>query len=398
MSTVIPNVKGALSTAATITSGGDVWSKWFYYSVSANNGLRGDSQDLTAPTLARQFAGFSLIGSGLAGSPSNNLFVAGQLIASNGIVAKTHSTYATNVPPLSVEPNIGQATNAMQVLYTNGAVSLGVLSNGNTVAMGTFTPTNGIINLVSNSFIANLVIVTNNPQIYCLNGTNQLITLPDCTKIPVGQIMRFSSTNGYGSFTLTNATGSQTIRDGTSLSLAFVGVGEISVFNDGAAWWLGNKTKTIWPNASWSTTTNVPMAVTGSNYISFDQLETSNSQGITLSNAHQIYVRDAGQYLLTISVVTQVGHNNDTNRLWLQQSGQNLPRTRTDVKLPTTTAQTVMTVNFVVPVVTNLTWFGLCVRSTDTGSQLVTGAAGDATMPAMPSAIVTVNKISDTFP
>lgn len=290
------------------------------------------------------------------------------------------------------------AANVMQWGTTNRPQLGRVDTNGNMSVVGTITPTNGIINQVSNSFIANLTIVTNNPQLYCLNGTNQLITLPDCTKIPTGQIYRFSSTNGYGSVVITNATGAQTIRDGTSLDYKVSGVFSVAFFSDGAVWWIASKAKTIWPNASWSTSTNVPMAVTGSNYITFDTLETSNAQGISLTNGYQIYIRDAGQYLLTISLVTQVGHNGDTNRVWLQQSAQNVPRTRSDVKIAQTTGQQMMTVNFIVPVVTNLTWFGLCCRSTDTGSQFVTGAGADATMPAMPSAIVTVNKISDTFP
>lgn len=290
------------------------------------------------------------------------------------------------------------AANVMQWGTTNRPQLGRVDTNGNMSVVGTITPTNGIINQVSNSFIANLTIVTNNPQLYCLSGTNQLITLPDCTKIPTGQIYRFSSTNGYGSVVITNATGAQTIRDGTSLDYKVSGVFSVAFFSDGTVWWIASKAKTIWPNASWSTSTNVPMAVTGSNYITFDTLETSNAQGISLTNGYQIYIRDAGQYLLTISLVTQVGHNGDTNRVWLQQSAQNVPRTRSDVKIAQTTGQQMMTVNFIVPVVTNLTWFGLCCRSTDTGSQFVTGAGADATMPAMPSAIVTVNKISDTFP
>lgn len=285
-------------------------------------------------------------------------------------------------------------TNALNnyALRTNGVLW------GNTIASGTIIASNGLAYRMSNAFIGNLVIVTNNPQIYCVNGTNQLITLPDCTKIPVGQIIRFSSTNGYASFVLTNATGSQTIRDGSSLDYKSSGVSSVAFFNDGSAWWIASKAKTIWPNASWSTSTNVPFAVAGSNYITFDTLETSNAQGISLTNGRQIYVRDPGQYLLTFSLVMQVGHNNDTNRVWLQQSGINIPRTRTDVKMTSTAEQTVMTVNFILPVTTNLTWFGICLRSTDTGAQLVTGAAASAIMPAMPSAIVTVNKISDTFP
>lgn len=76
-------------------------------------------------------ASYQIVGGGGVGSPSNNLFVSGQTVSSNGVVARVHSTYATNVPPLSVEPFTGQATNAMQVLKTNSpTASMCVDSNG----------------------------------------------------------------------------------------------------------------------------------------------------------------------------------------------------------------------------------------------------------------------------
>lgn len=66
-------------------------------------------------------------------NPSNNLFVAGQCIASNGIVAKIHSTYgpSTNIVPLVVQPNSGGAQNFVEVYGTNGTTLVQTVnSNG----------------------------------------------------------------------------------------------------------------------------------------------------------------------------------------------------------------------------------------------------------------------------
>lgn len=78
-------------------------------------------------------------GDGSTPGPSNNLFIAGQCIASNGMVAKIHSTYgpSTNIVPLTVIPNAGGAQNFMEVYGTNGSTLVHTVnSNGVTSVHG----------------------------------------------------------------------------------------------------------------------------------------------------------------------------------------------------------------------------------------------------------------------
>lgn len=295
-------------------------------------------------------------------------------------------------------------TNALLVVSNGDAYLSGTLNvtNGSTIISKTITPTNGIIYQSLVTF-TNMTITSNNVSLFNLYGTNQLIALPDVTKIQAYQIYRFTSTNGFGSFILTNSGNSTvTIRDGVSLSLKNIGIGEIGVYTDGGAWLLASKAKTIFPNASWSVSTNIFLAssTTTSNYFTFDQLEFNNSQGISLTNGYQFYINNPGQYFFTYSAVLTNAAGADTISVWLQQSGVNVTRSRTDTKLVKGASNEletkVMTVNYILNVSTNLTWFALVGRTSLTGG-IYSSAAADG-MPAMPGVIVTINRVSDPYP
>lgn len=282
-------------------------------------------------------------------------------------------------------------------IYTAQLASNSTVS-GSVAVAGTVFPTNGVALQTKSSFFTNFTAIPS-IQVYCCNGTNQLITLPDCTNTTPYIIYRFACTNKYGSFTLTNANGVQTIRDGLSLSFKQVGIGSPSFFHDGAAWWPAARTKIVMPSASWSTTTNIPLtSVVASNIITYDTPEFNNSQGIALVNGSDIYATNAGDYLLTYSAMCNAGHNNDWMSIWLVKDGTNVARTRTDVCFSTTAVTNCVTVNYFVSVGSVPSYFRLVGRALSTGNAIVGAAATATNGPAAPSIIVTINRISDPYP
>jgi hypothetical protein len=309
-------------------------------------------------------------------------------IRTNGTGGSANGSYGT------FQVNIPTSTNQMTVSATGVQVA-GNLTATNVYAGGYGYFTNGVFLMMTNTGSAN-VICTTNKQVYLINATNALVTLPNAAQCP-GVVYRFAATNGWGSFTITNATGLQTIRDGTSLSYKQVGIGSPSFFSDGAHWWPAAKTKTIMPCASWSATTNIPMTAANTMYpVTYNVQEFNDSQGMALLNGSQIWVTNTGQYFLSFSAVVNPAHNNDTMWLWLRQDGTNFLRSATPATPGTATVLQTMTVNFILTV-TGPTYFELEMQANNTGCVLqATSATGN--IPDSPSIIVTINRVSDGWP
>lgn len=261
----------------------------------------------------------------------------------------------------------------------------------------------GILN-VKTSFTTNFVCTTN-LQAYCCDGTNQLMTLPNAASIQ-NVIYRFTSTNGWGSVIITNATGAQSIRDGTSLSYTNIGIGAFDIFSDGACWRLSSRGRVILPSASWSSATTITPAQDTITNIPWTDLEYNNSQGITLrtnatfSRPTQLWITNSGTYMITFSAVLKGSGGGTVMSVWLRENGSDVVRTRTDQGFSGATAQQCMTVNFVVNVGAP-TYFELCAASHDASPPTIVGATANPTgytAPAMPAVIVTINRISDPWP
>lgn len=276
--------------------------------------------------------------------------------------------------------------------------------NGNLATAGTMSPTNGVINQVNRS-TSNAVTMVASKSVYLVNGTNQLVTLPSASST-TGVVFRVSSTNGWGSFIITNATGAQSIRDGTSLSYTNIGIGEVGLFSDGAAWWLASKARTILPSASWSSATTITPAQDTITNIPWTDLEYNNSQGITLrTNATfvrptQLWVTNSGTYMITFSAVLKGSVGGSVLSIWLRRDGSDVVRTRTDQGFTGASAQQCMTVNYFVSVGPP-TYFELCAASHDASPPTIVGATANPTgytAPAMPAIIVTINRVSDPWP
>lgn len=108
---------------------------------------------------------------------------------------------------------------------------------------GQISAQQGSLQNVKTTFSTNFT-TTTNFNFYLLNGTNQLITLPSAASSS-NTIFRFSMTNGYGSFVITNSGDGAKIRDGKSLSYTNIGINEVGFLSDGSNWWLASKGHTI---------------------------------------------------------------------------------------------------------------------------------------------------------
>lgn len=288
---------------------------------------------------------------------------------------------------------------------TNGA-NQGFSFRTNGVEIGKFPDIDGAFPLAFKSSFTTNYTVTTNAQFYMLAGTNQLITLPSAVSAS-GMLYRFSSTNGRGSFVITNAADGSKIRDGTSLSYTNIGINEVGFVSDGSNWWLASKGKTVFPSASWSLTNSLTPTQDVITNIYYTSLEFNNSQGIALltkagyTGATELWVTNAGTYMITFSAVLKGNSPANKISIWLRQNGTDVPRTRTDQIFSANTAQQCMTVNYFVSVGATPSYFELCAASHDAGPPTIISDPVNPTgftAPAMPGIIVTVNRVSDTWP
>lgn len=302
--------------------------------------------------------------------------------------------------------NTAAATRPYLSYNTNGTLTLGtnnqdyfIANQLGTVIAQQVSATNGFILQGKMSFTTNFAAVTN-IQMYNISGTNQLIWLPDITKTIPFVIYRFTSTNGFGSYTLATTNAAVRIRDGISTNLTAIGIQPTDIYSDGANWWLSSKSKVVMPTASWSLTTNYLIVQNVITNIAFNQLEFNNSQGIALVNGYRFYITNFGQYMFTYSAQTDGGGGGGEISIWMRQGDVDLPRTRTR-QINGNNQRTCVTVNYIVNVTTNNTFFSLAASSDEAGVSIPTDAANipvGFASPVAPGVIVTINKVSDTFP
>lgn len=299
---------------------------------------------------------------------------------------------ATNGPGLSVR----QGTNLVAGVY-------GSLTASNLISANTVTATNGVVQMVKGSFSTNFTCTTN-LQFYLCNGTNQIVTLPNAANVP-NVIYRFSTTNGYSKLIITNATGAQTVRDGTSLSYTNIGVAEVGFVSDGANWWLASRGKLVQPVAQFSCTTNIPMTLANTAYpVTFNSVDFDFSQGIVLANgtngsASKMWITNSGIYEFDPSIVVNFAGNN-TVTIWFRKDGANVANSATAIKGAAGGSIRCVTIPFVVTVAAP-TAYEIWTLSTSTGDSLSFQAAGGVApdnFPLSPSVICPVKRISDTWP
>lgn len=317
--------------------------------------------------------------------------------SSNGtpyVIAKSMTGTLTTNPVIYVLPPYvltNQWSNGPVVLWTNLTVR------------DTMVATNGILVLMSNTTDVASVAVTTNLHFYCLNGTNQVVTLPNAANVPQ-RLFRFSSTNAYGSFIINSAGAGQTIRNGIGLAYTNVGVGEVGLVSDGGNWWLASKGKTIFPAAQFSCSTNIALTSAGVAYpVTFNSVDFNFSQGISLqlgtNGLHsKMRITNPGIYEFGPSIVEKFTGNH-TIRYWFRSNGVNVANSSTSIKAQNNDVH-VVTVPFVISVAQQSD-FEIWAMSSVGNDELVFEAAGGVApdnYPLSPSVICPVKRISDPWP
>lgn len=329
--------------------------------------------------------------------------VGGSSLTVAGFIRATAATDAA-ISLQARQHSASQSANLTEWQTVGGTAFANIGPNGD-ASFPSLKATNGVIQMVKPSFTTNFTCTTN-LQTYLLNGTApQIITLPNAANVP-NVVYHFSTTNDSASYIITNATGTQTVSDGKSLSYTNSGSGKgvVSLMSDGAHWWLMAKGKTRLPCAQFSTSTNTTFVLI-TNTITLETTDFNNNLGIGLDNSawftagvgSRIYCTNLGAYMITISAIwSKTSGSADNGDIWLRQSSIDIPNSMTLLTIPNT-ATNVMTVNFLVNVVTNNTYFDFQGASTGGAGQLqaMPAITSPFNRPACPSVIVTVNKISD---
>lgn len=253
-------------------------------------------------------------------------------------------------------------------------------------------------------FYTNRALTASGPDTFRACGTNQLITMPDCNSCPIGYNIRIMSDNGNGNVIITNATGTQTIRDGVSLSFKMIGVDTVNLVCSGSNWYTLTRARIVWPNAQFSCTTNIAFTTTP-RAISFNTIDFNNSQGIELVagtnsawGTTSMWITNSGQYEFSPSAV-ETYDGNHTITFWFKSNLTNIANSATACKGANNTTK-VITVPFIVNV-TEPTRFEIWAVSDDaSGEGFVAQAAGVpvAGVPLSPSIICPIKRISDTRP
>lgn len=260
----------------------------------------------------------------------------------------------------------------------------------NTIAAGNNKLTPGATTLLH---------LTGNP------GTN--FTICSLTNWAPGKMLRIENDTGYP-MTIAHESGFDSYAanrivcsDGTDVRLT--GRRTVTLIYNGtdSRWvYVGpNQGTIILPSASYLTTTNVPLSdVTNATAITYDTATAVNN-GIGLVDGSKLYVSNsvAGHYFITFSaVVTKTDAGTDWFDIWLAQDGVAVADTRTRVNLTAANEIRVVTVTFLVDV-NNEAYFQLICTTDDDDMSLLAAPAVTAyyTAPAMPSMIITINKVSD---
>lgn len=303
------------------------------------------------------------------------------LVASN--VTATGTVLATNIVANGTGTNV-----FAESLFTN-----------NVIISGAMQPTNGIIYQGKHSFTTNFTAIES-IQLYNCNGTNIVITLPNCTNSTPWKIYRFAQTNSYASFTLTNANGLQTIHNGIDLSYSVRSAKQTAVYHDGAHWWLAVPDQPNFPNAQFSCSTNIPLTAANTAYpVTFNSTDFNNSLGIGLglgtNGLHsKMWLTNAGVYEFGPSVV-QTFNGNDTIRFWFRTFDTNVPASATPSRGQNGSIR-VITVPFVISI-TQPTPVEIWAESDTTGETLQAEAAS-GNYPAAPCVICPLKMISHPWP
>jgi len=152
-----------------------------------------------------------------------------------------------NAPQVHGGPFFEQAGQARAYFNSSGGLVVGAYNAGLTNTAGTvvadsFTGTHTGVSQppVKAAFSTNYTATVADAVLFCV-GTNQLITLPNCTNAgtPAGCMLTVAVTSTTGSAIVTNANGVQKINNALSVTNGAAGTttNRLTLVSDGANWW-----------------------------------------------------------------------------------------------------------------------------------------------------------------
>jgi hypothetical protein len=162
------------TSAGTLTAGNQLLMGANYITFGSSSALGSSAGIVRGASAGAGQAALRIVDGNGTGNASNSLFIAGQCIASNGMVAKIHSTYgpSTNIVPLTVIPNAGGATNILEVQGTNLVPCFVVDSNGMASVIGWIGMPTNAFQVVGTNGIGNGKDVVVDGQGFVGIGTN----------------------------------------------------------------------------------------------------------------------------------------------------------------------------------------------------------------------------------
>ena len=122
---------------------------------------------------------------------------------------------------------------------------------------------------------------------------------------------------------------------------------------------------------------------------------TDLSNGVSIVSNSRITMANAGIYNIQFSAqLDKTDSGDDTAQIWLQKNGSNIANTNTEMTLTGNNGKHVAAWNFFVNAAAG-DYFEICWHSIDTAVFLnYIAAASSPTRPAIPSVILTVNKVA----
>jgi hypothetical protein len=154
---------------------------------------------------------------------------------------------------------------------------------------------------------------------------------------------------------------------------------------------------TTWAHATISDPNTKTVGATGSEYaVTF--ADNDDLLGVThTAGDSKIYVPTAGDYLITVSALVDLTQTPAaTFDLWVKVNGQNLAKSNTQIAIPNASTAQTLAVSFILDLGAN-EYFELFYHASSTKARMPAIAAQDGppVIPACPSVILTVCKVSN---
>jgi hypothetical protein len=320
------------------------------------------------------------------------------------IAASNRSAYG-----MWMNPNLyGGASDSIHGFYAglNARSDLGTIPKAHAAYLAAMTKnaSGTVTNAYGLTVAAQTIGSTSNWTIYCLGGNSAFggntsfgkVTAPTVSVDGIAGL--FSTTLGVTG--LITATGGIVVSDLTAGRVTFAGASgrlvddaDLTFSTDTL---MATKGDIGFPHGSFSdSTTQTWASITTAYPITFntDEIKSQITHS-TLTNPSRVYVDVAGVYLISFSACTSSPSGSGHVNLWLRKNGTDIARSNTTTEL-LELVQTVITVTFIISLAAN-DYVEVVGNSKDVANCTLnaTGVQTTPDVPASPSIIFTINKIS----